>query len=505
MSVSGAAAAAAAWRLPVGRGAASCYLRLPLVWVPCHSWWALAVPLAALAAAAAYYLLCLAARPGTAHAPAGRAAALARAMPRLRGRFWPTPWLWNGHLQTVWSVVAPSRAGVRYEREIVPVAALQEGRLPGRVAIDWAVPTRYLAADAPVVVVLHGLTGGARERYVKVMVDRVQRELGWRACGVNYRGCGGLDLETPQAFCASYTDDVRQMVRHVRGRYPRSRIYLVGYSLGANILVKYLGEEGARCPATAAVAFANPFDLAASDEQLHSSCVSRTVYSRKLASNLVRLARRWAHHFEGVDGIELDALKSVRSVRDFDEQYTRRTFGYDSVGDYYEDASSARVLGRVGVPLMCVSAEDDPVCPFHAVPRGTFESNPNLLLVSTRTGGHSMDWFEGLAAGSWAPGLACEFLAAADAAWARDRADLAVRVDSYAAAIDGAAAVLDERARLGRHVKDAVRQFPAAADEARLASRRIGEQADPFVARRRAATERIRRMREELERVSAAV
>jgi len=97
---------------------------------------------------------------------------------------------------------------------------------------------------------------------------------------MNARGCGGTTLSSPQAFCAAYTEDVRQVVRNIAARYPHAPLYAVGYSLGSNILVKYLGEEGDETPIRGAVSVANPFNLIESNRYLHKSYLGRELYSR---------------------------------------------------------------------------------------------------------------------------------------------------------------------------------------------------------------------------------
>jgi predicted alpha/beta-fold hydrolase len=107
---------------------------------------------------------------------------------------------------------------------------------------------------------------------------------------------------------------------------------------------------------------ANPFDCAASSRYLHRNAFTRTLYSKRLAQGLSRLFRSFQHVFKDSDYIDSTALDHIRSVRDFDEVLTRRSFGYPTVDSYYHDASSSKWILGIRIPFLCLSALDDPIC-----------------------------------------------------------------------------------------------------------------------------------------------
>jgi predicted alpha/beta-fold hydrolase len=146
-------------------------------------------------------------------------------------------------------------ARVKYRREVLTVSALQVERLPGIVSLDWSIPACHVTYtdQTPTVLLLHGLAGGSSENYIRVTASHLMN-CGYRCVVMNARGCNGTQLVTPQLFCANYTDDVRQVVWHLQRRLPNAPLCAMGFSLGANILVKYLGEEAADCPLAAAIA-----------------------------------------------------------------------------------------------------------------------------------------------------------------------------------------------------------------------------------------------------------
>lgn len=254
-------------------------------------------------------------------------------------------------------------------------------------------------------------------------MQRAQRF--FRVCVFNARGCGGSQLVSPQGYCASYTEDIRQAVEHVRVRFPDAPLLAAGYSLGSNILVKYVAEEGAACPLAAAVSFANPFDLVASSAHLHATPLKRSVYSRRMGASLRSFVYSHMDALRAAPRVDLSQLDKVDSILAFDEHFTRQAFGYESVRAYFEDSSCSRLIERVTIPLLCLNARDDPICDVRSVPLHAAASNDNLLFAVTACGGHSMDWFEGAltlaGSGSWSARVAMEFLLGALAEGAAKR------------------------------------------------------------------------------------
>lgn len=163
----------------------------------------------------------------------------------------------NGHVETIFAALFRRRPHILYDRELVH---MPDG---GVVALDTEdlPPSERLPADAPVLILLPGLTGGSEDSYVQHAVVHA-REAGIRAVIFNSRGTSDSPVTTPQFYSASFTGDLRCVVSHVASQLPPGvPLYAAGWSLGANILTKYLGEEGAETPIRAAVTMCNPFNL----------------------------------------------------------------------------------------------------------------------------------------------------------------------------------------------------------------------------------------------------
>jgi predicted alpha/beta-fold hydrolase len=268
-----------------------------------------------------------------------------------------------------------------------------------RLAAHW----RELPDDAPVLMLMSGIAGGSHDKYLKHFLRRAHNA-GYRCVAFNCRGTSDSPLTTPQFYSASFTGDVRAVVDELALRWPDAPLFAVGWSLGANILTNFLGEEGKAAKVSGAVAMCNPFDLNACDDALQEGFFG-TVYSRSMAGNMRKLFAPHAHLFAGLPNYDRRLVESARTVRDFDEAVTRVTFGFPSVDAYYDASSSRRLIGNVKVPLLVVQAKDDPIAVRSAVPRDVIRNvgpDANVILVETESGGH-LGWSAGEEAPFGAP------------------------------------------------------------------------------------------------------
>ncbi|KAF8275036.1 AB-hydrolase YheT [Lactarius quietus] len=325
--------------------------------------------------------------------------------PSLFSPFRPSWWLFNGHLQTFYAVAGDFSAvdTLAYDRQLLGV------RDGGTLGIDFTPPIseRVLPEETPIIVVLHGLTGGSQEPYVRdILAPAVtpidQGGLGYRAVVVNSRGCAGVPLTSPQLYSSCHTDDLRQALLYISHRYPRAPLLGLGFSLGANVLTRYVAEEGDECRLTSACVLACPWNLTVNAHALHSDLVHRHIYAKGLGGNLKRLVSR---HVDSIMKFpnstlaqslpELFSRKSI-TLEQFDGLITIHSggtsppFPFASTHDYYTYASSHRVLEDVRIPFLAINSDDDPIVKYLPVKEA---DNKWVTLVVTRGGGH-MGWFE---------------------------------------------------------------------------------------------------------------
>uniref|UniRef100_A0A5B7C7H0 AB hydrolase-1 domain-containing protein n=1 Tax=Davidia involucrata TaxID=16924 RepID=A0A5B7C7H0_DAVIN len=329
----------------------------------------------------------------------GGAAALSSFLPAFRTLnrpYDPYPVIgWNRHLETIFAAFFRSLPDVKIRRECLRT------KDNGAVALDWVSgDDRQLPADSPVLILLPGLTGGSEDTYVRHMLLR-GRSKGWRVVVFNSRGCGNSPVVTPQFYSASFIEDLREVVAHVATRYPKGNLYAVGWSLGANILVRYLGQEAHTCPLSGAVSLCNPFNLVIADEDFRKGF--NIVYDKALAAALCKIFKKHALLFEDIGGeYNIPMVANAKSVREFDEGLTRVSFGFKSVDDYYSNSSSSDSIKHVCTPLLCIQAANDPIAPSRGIPREDIKENPNCLLIVTPKGGH-LGWVSGVEAPRGAP------------------------------------------------------------------------------------------------------
>lgn len=240
------------------------------------------------------------------------------------------------------------------------------------------------AGETPTVVLLHGLEGNARRQYMLGMARAFFRQ-GWNAVNVNYRGCSGEPNRRPFSYHSGATGDLRTVLDHLTrsGRMVRA---LVGFSLGGNLALKYLGEDpdGVLPTLKAVVAFSAPVDLASGERQLRrrGNCLYRRRFLRKLS---VKIRQKAAQFPQEVDPAPLDR---IRTLKDFDDVYTAPLSGFAGADDYYHRCSSRQFLPRIGLPSLLVSAADDPFLGPECYPEDEARASRHFHLEIPRHGGH---------------------------------------------------------------------------------------------------------------------
>jgi len=320
-------------------------------------------------------------------------------------------WLENPHVHTIFGSLYRRAPRVRYERRILPTE--DGGSLALDILEDFDGGGAGAQEEAPPrdwVLLVSGLGGGSEDSYVQSMAAAAARR-GYGVAVLNMRGCGGSPVTSPRFFSAmrGSVDDMRLAVRYVRGRLMGGgggggggTLSAIGWSNGATIVNNYAalqarpgGAPDARIDAAATLCC--PFDMPAADRGFRRP-FSRLVYDRALARRLVSAVRGNLRAFRDRDAVrslagrrvdlDLDRLLRARTVRDIDAELTCKIFDYPSVDAYYADSSSGQRLGDVEIPMLLVSAMDDPLAPGHTIPFAEAVRNENLILAATRRGGH---------------------------------------------------------------------------------------------------------------------
>jgi hypothetical protein len=235
--------------------------------------------------------------------------------------------------------------------------------------------------DRPLVILLHGLTGCERSSYVRLSALQLL-ERGYSVLRLNLRGAGPSRAYCREGYHAGRTEDLHHVLNGLPAAATRSGVALVGYSLGGNILLKFLAEEKAAAhPVRAAVSISAPIDLALTQRRIleprnrvyHAYLLNRM---RKEAMLLLR-DRRWRRR-----------VLLSNSVREFDERVTAPLYGFAGADDYHARCSAGPVLGRIPVPTLLIHGLDDPWIPADPYLAFDWRANPRLTPLLPPQGGH---------------------------------------------------------------------------------------------------------------------
>lgn len=299
--------------------------------------------------------------------------------------FRPAWWLPGPHLPTVFGKLLRRipPAHERLERWTTP-----DGDSVAVARLDGA------RADAPILTVFHGLEGTVNSNYAQGLMHQA-RARGWGAAMLIWRSCDGRVPAMPRMYHSGETSDADFFFRKLAAEHPLSPLLATGFSLGGNVLLKWLGEQGSSVPTTlrAAAAVSTPFDLAAGSRYLEQG-FSRA-YVRHFVQNLKRKARAALEIHPSLP-VDRARLEAARSFWDFDDCFTAPVHGFRDAEDYYSQSSSLSYLGNVRVPSLLYSAVDDPFLPAAVLDqvRLVAHSNPALQPQFTPRGGH-VGWVSG--------------------------------------------------------------------------------------------------------------
>jgi len=259
----------------------------------------------------------------------------------------------------------------------------------------------------PLCIILHGLEGHSERPYVRCTAEALHRR-GFGVAMMNFRACSGEPNRRARTYHSGETDDLRFVVATLRARYPESHLAAVGISLGGNVLLKYLAEEGEASPVHAAVAVSVPYDLQAGSDLLERTRFGR-IYTKYFLDSLLAKVEEKAHLVG--DEVDLERVRAATTLREFDDALTAPLHGFRDAADYYARSSSGPRLPEIAVPTLLLHARDDPFLPFEAVPTDAMRGNPLIHPVITQRGGH-VGFLRGTLRrpGLWAEESAARFL-----------------------------------------------------------------------------------------------
>ena len=298
-------------------------------------------------------------------------------MVELNSDYTPAWWLPNPHLQTLW--------GKFLRRAPIQPTTLERLDTPDGDFLDL----HHLDGPegAPLLVLLHGLEGGIHSHYIQGLLGEA-RFRGWQATAIVFRSCGADMNRTRRSYHSGETTDLELVLNHLILRHPSSPLLLAGASLGGNVLLKYLGEQGRniRRNIKGAVAISVPFDLGKASRHIGQGFAR--IYQRNFLRSLRRKARIKLEHYP--DLFPQERLARAETLFDFDDVFTAPVHGFVDADDYYSRSSSLKFIDRISINTLLLSAVDDPFLPSQVLDavREIARKNACVRLEFTQHGGH---------------------------------------------------------------------------------------------------------------------
>lgn len=291
-------------------------------------------------------------------------------MPIVDSQFRPAWWLRNGHAQTIWSSLVRLKLKLVIEWQRVE---LSDGDF---IDLSWSGPK-----NGKTVLILHGLEGGINSAYASGLMRQLNQR-GYRTCLMHFRGCSYQSNRLPQWYHSGQSGDLQQIFEFISDKMNIEVYAAVGFSLGGNVLLKWLGEQGTELPLKRAAVMSVPFRLEHAAERMNKG------FSRLYQRNLIGIMRQsYKDKFSKVlSPLNID-INTLHTFRQFDDKVTSPLHGFKGVDDYYHQASCRQFIPNIKVPTLILHAADDPFMYSHSPPDSD-ELPDNVWLELTKHGGH---------------------------------------------------------------------------------------------------------------------
>ena len=296
-------------------------------------------------------------------------------MPVLESTYQPPFWAKNGHVSTVFNAV--------FRKVLLPNQTRERIVLPDAdfLDLDWSFASER---SHKLIVLLHGLEGNAQRPYI-TGTAKLFNSNGFDAVAVNFRSCSGQPNLLYRSYHSGATEDLRAVIKHVLQKRQYDSVYIKGFSLGGNMVLKYLGESHTvPYQLKGVVAVSVPCDLKGSCDELHK--LKNVIYARRFLHHLkIKLKQK---HIQFPNRITQKEYDSIERLVDFDNVYTAKAHGFSDALDYYQRCSSLQFLDQIKVPTLIINALNDSFLSPDCFPVKAAKQNANLYLEMPRYGGH---------------------------------------------------------------------------------------------------------------------
>ena len=240
--------------------------------------------------------------------------------------------------------------------------------------------------NKPIVMLFHGLAGSYKSHYIQGMMQELDNN-GFDSVVVHFRSCSGVMNKKVQTYHSGKTDDAIEYMKSLKHRFPNIKLFGIGFSLGANMLLKLLGEEKEHSLLSSAVAVSAPMMLDVCADSINQGFSKR--YEQMLVKNLnILLEQKYeTHDMQKIIGLKKEDVKNIKTFWEFDEVYTAKVNGFKSAKDYYEKSSSKQFLKNIQTPTLIIHSKDDPFMSAEILPSKD-EISLHIELEIYENGGH---------------------------------------------------------------------------------------------------------------------
>ena len=295
-------------------------------------------------------------------------------MPLVKSTYKPSYLLKSSHINTVFRTLFTTNR-VNYTREGLE---LNDGDF---MDLDFV----FSNCDT-LVVILHGLEGSSNANYIASISKYLSKQK-TDAVVVNFRGCSGEENRLFESYHSGKTDDLDAVIKHINKEHNYKKIIVLGYSLGGNLVLKYMGEQGENLDKsiTGAIAISVPCDLTGS-----SIALSRSTNKIYLLRFMITLRRKTLQKLKKFPNSFLNKqkIRATKSFKDFDNLYTAPAHGFKDAEDYYIKNSSKQFLAKITKPTLLLNALDDTFLNDECFPFEIAKENKYLFLETPKHGGH---------------------------------------------------------------------------------------------------------------------
>ena len=296
-------------------------------------------------------------------------------MPLVKSNHHPPLLFRNGHFSTIYSARLRPTPMLLQERERI---SLPDGDF---IDVDWSLSAKE---TKKVAILLHGLEGNAQRVYMKGQ-GKTLVEGGWDVAAMNHRGCSGEDNELYLSYNSGRTNDLETLISIILKKNKYDEISLIGFSLGGNLVLKYLGErQTIPKEIKKGIAISSPLKLKGSLEALIKA--ENWIYSYTFVRNLKMKYKRKMSRFP--EKMNLKEYQKIKTLLDFDNLYTAPAHGFKDAYDYYEKSSSLQFLANIKAQVLILNAKNDSFLSKDCYPISLAEQSKNIYLETPKHGGH---------------------------------------------------------------------------------------------------------------------